>query len=153
MPGTGFAVAVRIGKVERVLVQVLRRYHYEIAAPSPGEVTGWRAPSDVSLVSAESNQASGTAIAIRAAWRTGRVFPHQLTVIRDILAECEGVVRWSGDDNRPCEALFSTDVPPGDPRLSALAARIRSWNERPDTGAGTHVETFSPRTDATPPIG
>lgn len=62
-------------------------------------------------------------------------------VIRDILAECDGVVRWGGDDDdRPYEALFSIDVPPGDKRLTDLVAKLRIWADEPGAGPGTQVD-------------
>ncbi|MFJ8791548.1 hypothetical protein [Streptomyces sp. NPDC102462] len=144
MPGTGFGVDVRIGDVETVLVYLVRRFHYEIDELREGDVTGWRAPSRVRLEQAEGNQASGTAVAIRPGsyppGARGGFFAHELTVIRDILAECDGVVRWGGGDERPYEALFSIDVPPGDRRLTALVTKLRNWTDEPGLGAGSPVD-------------
>ncbi|WP_343240600.1 MULTISPECIES: hypothetical protein [unclassified Streptomyces] len=68
-----------------------------------------------------------------------------MTVIRDILAECNGVVRWGGDDEYPYEALFSIDVPPGDQQLTALVAKLRNWADEPGEGPGTSVDVTDPR--------
>jgi hypothetical protein len=144
VPGTGFGVQVRIGDVETVLVHVVRRFHYEIAALHEGDVTGWRAPSHVDVEGAEGNQASGTAVTIRHGsyplGSAGGFFRSELLVIRDILAECDGIVRWSGDDHPPYEALFSIDVPPGDTRLRTLATTLRGWAAEPGAGAGRPVD-------------
>ncbi|GII92219.1 hypothetical protein [Sinosporangium siamense] len=63
-------------------------------------------------------------------------------ILRDILAECDGVVRWGGDFKVPKESHFQIDVPPGDKRLDALANRISGWNSTPGEGAGA-VDPFT----------
>ncbi|MFI9200577.1 twin-arginine translocation signal domain-containing protein [Streptomyces sp. NPDC053048] len=150
VPGTDLDVALRAGAVTIVLVHVVRRFHYEIAPLGEGQVVGHLAPGRVARTSAESNHASGTAVAIRPDWypRGGRggFFPLEMLVVRDVLAECEGVVRWGGDDRtRPYEALFHIDVPPGDPRLDRVAAKIRGWAARPGAGAGAPVDVSAPQ--------
>lgn len=65
-----------------------------------------------------------------------------MVVIRDILAELDGVVRWGGDDRKPDEALFYLTVGPGDRRLSEIAARLRRWDQQPDAGPGTEVDVL-----------
>ncbi|MGK5627565.1 hypothetical protein [Streptomyces sp. URMC 123] len=149
VPGTPLAgVAVRMGDVETVLVHVIRRFHYEVEELRRGDVVGWRSPGTVRKGLPESNQASGTAVQIRPghypSGARGGFTPLQLVVIRDILAELRGVVRWGGDDRKPDEALFSIDVKPGDARLATVAATLRAWSESPAHGAGTPVDITSP---------
>ncbi|WP_019853353.1 hypothetical protein [Actinopolyspora mortivallis] len=138
--GTGCEVPMRVGAVATVLVHVIRRFHYEVRALAEGDVIGWRSPSTVPAATPENNQASGTAVAILPGsyppGARGGYFPNQLAAVRKITEECDGVVRWGGDENHPYEALFSIDVPPGDPRLPALAATIRHREELAGTGAG-----------------
>lgn len=55
------------------------------------------------------------------------------------------MVRWSGDDERPYEALFSIDVPPGDRRLTALVTKLRNWADEPGLGAGSPVDVTDTR--------
>lgn len=148
VPGTPLdGVAVRIGAVEAVLVHVIRRFHYEIDQLRKGDVIGWRSPGKVRKGLPEGNQASGTAVRIRPEFypvgTTGGFFPSQLLVIRDILAELGGVVRWGGDDRYVDESLFYIDVKPGDPRLSALVEKLRSWQEAPGEGAGVLVDVLA----------
>ncbi|MGW9212275.1 hypothetical protein ACWGR4_35585 [Embleya sp. NPDC055664] len=148
VPGVPLAgVQVRIGDVEMVLVHVIRRFHYEIDQLGNGDVVGWRAPRSVRNDRPESNQASGTAVQIRPghypAGAQGGFFPLQLTVIRDVLAELDGVVRWGGDDRDVDEALFYIDVRPGDGRLAEVANRIRGWQDEAGKGAGAPVDVTS----------
>lgn len=148
VPGTPLkGVAVRVGDVETVLVHLVRRCHYEIESLRRGDVTGWHAPSKVRKGRAESNLASGTAVRVRPGFYPagvrGGFFPQQELVVRDILAELDGVVRWGGDDRTPDESLFYIDVRPGDKRLTQVAARIRGWQLEPGAGAGAPVNVLS----------
>ncbi|WP_405506437.1 hypothetical protein [Streptomyces purpurascens] len=148
VPGTPLkGVAVRMGDVETVLVHLVRRFHYEVDALRRGDVVGWHDPSDVGRGRPESNLASGTAVRIRPGFHPrgarGGFFPGQEVVIRDILAELDGVVRWGGDDRTPDESLFSVDVRPGDQRLARVAARIRGWGLEPGAGAGSSVNVLA----------
>lgn len=100
------------------------------------------------MTSPASNLASGTAVRIRPghypAGTRGGFFPLQEAVIRDILASLDGVVRWGGDDPRPDESLFSIDVPPGDDRLAAVAARLRGAEELPAERVGVAIDVAAP---------
>ena len=146
--GSNLSVDVRTGDVAAVLLYVVRRFHYEIDALRTGDVVGFRKLGSTSLSSPQSNQASGTAVSIRSGWYpegiSGGFFAPQLAVIRDILAECDGTVRWGGDDRRPYEALFYIDVPPGSEELSTIGSRILGWNQRPGQGAGQLPDPSQP---------
>ena len=147
VPGTDVSVALRGGDVAVVLVHVIRRFHYEIEALRHGEVVGFKAPRALPARH-ESNHASGTAVDIRADWyplgAAGGLFPHQHDVLRDILAECAGTVRWGGDLTPVDEAHFHIDVPPGDARLHRVATKIRDWAEQPGRGAGVLIDPLAP---------
>lgn len=148
VPGTPLqGVAVRMGDVETVLVHLVRRFHYEVDPLRRGDVVGWHDPAGLARSRPESNLASGTAVRIRPGFyprgARGGFFPQQEVVIRDILAELDGVVRWGGDDRTPDESLFSVDVRPGDERLARAAARIRGWQLEPGAGAGSAVNVLS----------
>ncbi|MFE2444916.1 hypothetical protein ACFXDF_23195 [Streptomyces sp. NPDC059426] len=151
--GTGLKVTVRMGDPETVLAHVIRRFHYEVDAlglhGEPNPVEGWVAPSAIrDSRLPEANQASGTAIVIRPdsyppGVRGGFTAGQQL-IIRDIIADTEGVVRWGGEDRRPYEGLFYLTVPPGDARLKRVAAKIRAWGETPGAGAGVVLDVTEP---------
>lgn len=134
------------GAASVVLLHVARRYHYEVEPLGQHDVIGHR--GDRSLRAPyESNLLSGTAISLNPglhpAGATGTLFPLQVTVLRDILADCEGVVRWGGDDPAlPAEGFFQLDVPPGDATLARVAARMSEWRFLPGRGAGSPVDPF-----------
>src|SRR3954471_17565435 len=97
--GSNAGVALLPGDVATVLLHVARRFHYEVDALASGDVSG-HATTRTVTAAYESNYLSGTALAIRPnvypTGSAGNLFPTELLVVRDILAECDGVVRWGG---------------------------------------------------------
>ncbi|MBT3151502.1 hypothetical protein HTV45_11505 [Streptomyces sp. CHD11] len=148
VPGTRAGIDVRIGVVERVLVHLVQRFHYEIRELGADDVTGWCDPGKVRKGLPESNLASGTAVSIlpghypRGA--TGGFHPLATAVLRDVLAELDGTVRWGGDDGKPDESLFYLDVGPQDTRLERVGDRLKGWRKTPGAGAGSAVDIGSP---------
>ncbi|MFF1375696.1 hypothetical protein [Streptomyces sp. NPDC058308] len=142
VPGSPLSVPLRLGDVSTVLVHVVRRYHYEIDSLRPDEVMGFIPPSRAPRGYA-TNHSSGTALAIRPGWyppgARGGLIEHHVAVVRDILAECRGVVAWGGTFQTPDESHFHIAVPPSDPRLRHVARRIHGWADVPGAGAGTRV--------------
>ena len=146
--GSDAHVGLLAGNVATVLLHVARRYHYEVATLGADDVGGYRSDAPIGAAF-ESNRRSGTAISIRPGssplGAAGNLYQHQVAVIRDILAECGGVVRWGGDDPAsPSEGHFQVDVPPGSERLATLATTIRAWRARPGQGAGAPAEPSDP---------
>jgi hypothetical protein len=138
--GSGATAALRSGDVATVLLHVARRFHYEVAPLLPGQVS--QADSGAPF---ESNYLSGTAFAIRPdlypTGARGNFFPHELAVVRDILAECEGIVRWGGDFKKsPKEGHFQLDVKPANAKLAKVAHKITQWG--PSKSAGTPPDVF-----------
>ncbi|MBT2396200.1 hypothetical protein [Streptomyces sp. ISL-100] len=138
--GSRASVTLAGGEVAVVLLHVARRFHYEVDALRVGDISG-HSTNPVVKNDYESNYLSGTAIAIRPgaypAGLTGGLFPHELIVIRDILAELDGVVSWGGDEPAvPKESHFQIALKPGHPKLKRVAAKIRGWSEEPGKGAG-----------------
>lgn len=143
--GTGLSVPVWIGDVEAILLHVVRRFHYEIEQLQPADLAGWRPVGEVDKDLPESNLASGTAIRIRPGSRAkGGFFPLQELVLRDILADCEGVVRWGGDGEQVDESLFSIALGPRNKRVRTLADKFRGWETTPGEGAGVNVDFLTP---------
>ncbi|MFK8908032.1 hypothetical protein [Streptomyces sp. YS-3] len=134
------------GDVATVLTHVVRRYHYELHTLGAGEVVG-HTTARAGAAPYESNHLSGTAVAIRPLLYPVRsrdgFFPHELVVVRDILADLEGVVKWGGDEPVPKESHFQIDVRPGDSGLRRVAAKLRSWELRPGEGAGA-IDALAP---------
>ncbi|MEU4771149.1 hypothetical protein [Micromonospora sp. NPDC023644] len=143
--GTGLSVAVWIGDVELILLHVVRRFHYEIDQIQRADLVGWCEIGKLRKGLPESNLASGTAVRIRPGARArGGFFPLQELALRDVLADCEGVVRWGGDDREVDESLFYIAVGPHDKRVPALADKLRGWAATPGEGAGVGVDFLSP---------
>lgn len=102
----------------------------------------------------QSNQASGTAVVIRPnsyppGVRGGSTKSEQL-IIRDIIADTEGLIRWPGDDRPAYEGLFYLSAHPDDARLTRVAAKIRTWNETPGVGARIAADMTQPPANAAP---
>ncbi|MEU6183266.1 hypothetical protein [Streptomyces coeruleorubidus] len=74
---------------------------------------------------------------------SGSLSPLQVLTVRDILAGCEGVVRW-GDDEPVDESLFYLDRGPGDASVRKLADRRRLAEATPGDGAGVTVDVLAP---------
>lgn len=145
VPGTGLDVDVRIGDVEAILLHVVRRFHYEVEQLNRVDLAGWQPISSLEKGAPESNLASGTAVRIRpGAGASGSLFPLQLLTVRDILADCAGVVRWGGDDSPVDESLFYIDCGPDDTRVRDLGDRFRDLEAAPGQGAGTVEDVLSP---------
>jgi D-alanyl-D-alanine carboxypeptidase-like protein len=130
--------------VSAVLQYVARRFHYEVAALPPGGIAGFRPPAKFASQH-QSNHCSGTAIEVLPGHYPlgvqAGLYPWQVTVIRDIVAECRGVVRWGGDYPRTAdEGHFQIDVGPGDRRLADLAAVFSGYVDQPGDGPGTGEE-------------
>jgi len=122
------------------LLHVARRFHYDVAPLAARDIHGYLADRTIAA-GFESNHLSGTAIALKPQaypiGSAGNLYPYEVATIRRILADCEGVVSWHGDDPvRPAEGHFSIGVPPGDARLARVAAKIRGWQATPGMGAG-----------------
>ncbi|MFJ5867722.1 hypothetical protein ACIQEY_25380 [Streptomyces parvus] len=134
--------------VATVLLHVVRRYCYEVEMLDPLDVAGHRADRKVGA-DLESNQLSGTALTIKSthyplgAPAGNGMSEAQITVIQDILADCQGVVAWGGEMTPLKQSHFQIDVPPHDSRLRSLVARINGWDERPGQGAGS-IDAFQP---------
>ncbi|MBE1491499.1 hypothetical protein [Plantactinospora soyae] len=141
----GLSVALWIGDVEAILLHVVRRFHYEIEAIQGLDLAGWCEIGKLDKRLPESNLASGTAIRIRPGARAkGGFFPMQELVLRDVLAECGGTVRWGGDDREVDESLFYIAIGPHDEQVRTVADKFRGWEATPGKGAGVDVDVLSP---------
>ncbi|MGW7671144.1 hypothetical protein ACWGJX_29050 [Streptomyces sp. NPDC054775] len=144
VPGSGLEVDIRIGDAEAILLHVVRRFHYEVEQLHSVDIAGWQAIDELTKNAPESNLASGTAVRIRpGAAAQGSLFPLQEVVVRDILADCGGVVRWGGDDNLVDESLFYLDRGPNSHEVRDLARKLRHGEVTPGQGAGNAVDVMA----------
>ncbi|WP_323384096.1 hypothetical protein [Streptomyces calidiresistens] len=127
---------------------MVRRYCYEIEMLEPSDVVGHTANKQIHA-DMESSQLSGTALTVKevyyplAAPAGNGMSGDQITVVEDILADCQGVVAWGGEMDPLKQSHFQIDVPPHDSRLKTLAAGINNWNDHPGKGAGA-IDAFHP---------
>ncbi|WP_406224200.1 hypothetical protein [Streptomyces canus] len=93
-----------------ILLHVARRWHYEVI-PLRGsqDILGHRTDRAV-RAAYESNHLSGTAITLPGAG--DGLWPHQEAIVRDILADCDGFVRWGADLSPAAGGHFQIDVGP-----------------------------------------
>ncbi|MFE4665146.1 hypothetical protein ACFRI7_25870 [Streptomyces sp. NPDC056716] len=142
IPGTNLEVILREGEVGVVLAYVAQRFHYDVTQleVNRGQIIGYS--NDLQIkADFESNHLSGTALALYPdsypIGVKGNLFPYQVTAIRDILAELQGVVKWGGDMESAKESTFFIDVSPGSTKLSLVAETLEQWKLTPGKGAGT----------------
>lgn len=120
------AVPLRTGDVATILSAFIRAYNDHVE-PVISQVWGWSPDNDVS----NSNHMSGTAIDINAPkYNMGyySMKPEIVGRVEQTLRSFDGVIyhgrRWS----RPDEMHYQIGLRPGDPRVVALAQRIRGGN-------------------------
>ena len=127
--GTDIVLPVKSGDVAWVLMTVANRFNAEVQPLVPGQNWGYDYRADVNSTNWWSCHASGTAIDLNAVLHpnhaAGTFTAAQVLKIRKILADCNGVVAWGADFNTPDEMHYEINVPPGDPSLPALVAKIR----------------------------
>ena len=115
VPGTPVMLTVRDGEARTLFEYVVLRFHLEIHELGQGDVVGFDA--NARGRSPVSNHASGTAINILPGryprGSSDPMFPHEVRIVRDILASCPGVVAWGGDLTPHSQGLFSLKVKPG----------------------------------------
>lgn len=128
---TAIYISVRSGDVATVMTYLAARFNAEVEKLRPGQIWGYEYRADVNNTKWWSCHASGTAIDLNAVLHPnhakGTFAAPALARLRRILTDCNGVVYWGGDYSGVTDAMhFEINVPPGDPRLPELAARIRA---------------------------
>ncbi|MGW3644704.1 hypothetical protein [Streptomyces sp. NPDC000878] len=147
--GSAASLGLRRGDAGAVLLHVARRWHYEIAALDTGEGGGVSGHTTRRTVGAdfESNHLSGTAVALHPTAYplngSEGLWPYQETIVRDILADCDGTVVWGGDLTPVKVSHFHIAARPGDRALARVAARL-------DTGRPTTLRSQTAGTVADP---
>ncbi|AEW99224.1 M15 family metallopeptidase [Streptantibioticus cattleyicolor] len=145
--GSDQGVRLAAGDTATILLHVARRFHYEIDRLRDGDLHGHRTSRRVGA-RYESNYLSGTAVEIRPLAYPlgvkGGLYPAQLTVVRDILAELEGVVAWGGDFTVPKESHFEIAYAPGHREVTRIARTITGWNTGPGNAGAGATDAFDP---------
>lgn len=120
----GSPATVRLHRAaSAVLLHVARRWHYEVVPlHSSRDVLGHRTDRAV-RAAYESNYLSGSAIALLGAG--DGLWPHQEAIVRDILADCGGVVRWGADLSPATACHFQIDVGPDAKPFTQLTKALR----------------------------
>ncbi|MEU6720762.1 hypothetical protein ABZ897_55705 [Nonomuraea sp. NPDC046802] len=151
------SVPLHDGIVATVLLHVARRWHYEVAPVDTGQGGGISAYTTDRTIGAdfESNYLSGTAIAVHPTayplHGSEGLWPHQEVIVRDILLDCEGMVRWGGDLKPAKVSHFHIDVPPGSRKLAKVADRVHTDQHIPASplaGAAMDPATTTRRASA-----
>lgn len=133
--GSDATVRLLPGPSASALLYAARRFHYEIDTLRPGDAV---------------SDPAGTSVELRPRWYApgagGNLLPHQLTVVRDIIAETDGLLAWGGDDTPAREGRFTLTVAASDSRLKKFATRLAQAQRRPTTRIG--ADPSAPHTDA-----
>lgn len=127
--GSNLRLSTAPGAPAVILAHLLRRWLYEIDdSVLPSELVGHVPPSR-RADRADRLHSTGTALAIRPGWyppgSVDRLPARDVVVVRDILAELRGVVRWGADVTPHDDARFVLDRPPGHPDLRSVAEALR----------------------------
>ena len=134
VPGTSPTVYLQVksGDVATVMMYVASRFNSEVEHLIDDYSGAYDYRKNVNNPSVWSNHASGTAMDLNynqhpnGASVSSSFSTREVTAIRNILDDCNGVIFWGGDYRGTVDAMhFEINVSPGDPALSALAARIR----------------------------
>ena len=131
VPGTSIAIPLKSGDIATVLIYFADRFNKEVQPLLPWQEEGYSYRRNVNNPSVWSNHASGTAIDLNFELHPntakGTFSATEVAAIRRILAYCGDVIYWGGDYSRTTDEMhFEINVPPGDLRLTALAAKIRT---------------------------
>ncbi|MFN8074363.1 MAG: hypothetical protein U0Q15_02945 [Kineosporiaceae bacterium] len=125
--GSDCTVLLAPGPAATLLAHAARRWHYEIEALRAGDAVGHDlGPVEAAYLSA---RLSGTAVSLHPGRHPvglrGDLSSAQLLLVRDVLADCEGLLRWGGDHrSAPAEGTFVLDVGPDHPALEGVARRL-----------------------------
>lgn len=131
IPGHRFPGGCKRGDVETVLTYVVRQLHARVERIDRDAIKdewGWYYKPSANSPHTLSCHSSGTAFDYNATrhpnGRRGTWTRGQVAEIREILAECGGVVRWLGDASRvPDEMHF--EIRGTRSQVAAVAARLR----------------------------
>lgn len=145
--GTGLTVTLAEGATAVILLHAVRRFSYEVDTLRRGDVVGLT--TDRSVASPErSNLLSGTAVHLRPGsfprGTGGNLFPDQVAVLEDVVAESDGVLGWGGHLEVPDQGLLYVTTPPASRAVGSVAERFVHLDRMGVAGGAGDVDPFDP---------
>ncbi|GHS85481.1 hypothetical protein AGMMS50218_03130 [Actinomycetota bacterium] len=147
----GLTTRVRVGAVATVLQHVACRFHAEVETLATFH--GWRSVALNTQIGGHprSNHPSGTAIDCNGGahprFAAATFTAAQVAAIRDLLADCAGVVRWGGDFGAALVDEMHFEIV-GSPEATAdLAARLTAVSTSEPAGVLPTTPTTRPEED------
>lgn len=145
--GSAATVTLAAGAPATLLLHAARRIGYELDMLRAGEVVG--VVSDRAVLSPQrSNLLSGTAIRVRPDFlpygSTGNLFPQEVVVLEDVVAESGGALAWGGHLDVPDESLVYLAVGPRSRVVRELAATFAAADRMDSAGGVGTIDAHDP---------
>lgn len=142
VPGTDVVLTVRDGEPRALFEYVVQRFHLEIRALGADDVVGF--DPKARGAKPRTNLASGTAIdVLPGSYPPGAkngMFEQEVRAVRDILAACDGLLAWGGDERPLAQGFFYLTAGPDSHALAAWVNRRAKAHERLGaSGAGNSL--------------
>ena len=145
--GAGIDVTLTTGAPSVVLLHALRRINYELVSLRPGDVSGLQYDRNVASPQ-RSNLLSGTAFLFRESFlpygSTGNLFPDEIVVLEDIVAESRGVLAWGGHLMVPDQSLIYLAKGPTAPEVGRLRSHFDMVDHVDASGGAGTVDAYLP---------
>lgn len=143
--GTNYDISLAVGAVATILLHAVRRFNYEVDSLRAGDAHGLT--TDRTVLSAErSNLLSGTAVLIRPDsfphGTSGNLYPQEVTVLEDIVAEAGGSLAWGGHLATPDQGLLYVTKSPSAAAVPLLAEEYGSMDSMSATGGAGQIDAF-----------
>ncbi|MFC7490502.1 MULTISPECIES: hypothetical protein [unclassified Knoellia] len=145
--GTQFSVTLAVGPTAALLQHAARRINYELDTLRAGDITG--VTSDRVVASPQrSNLLSGTAIHFRPGFfphgTSGNLFPAEVVVIEDIVAESGGVLAWGGHLEVPDQGLIYVSGSAGTRAVDMLTEDFSEADRMDSAGGAGAIDAHDP---------
>lgn len=145
--GTDHSVTLASGPSAAVLLHAARRVNYEFDTLRVNDVIGLSTSRTVESPE-RSNLLSGTAIHIRPGsfprGSSDNLFPEEVVVFEDIVAEAGGVLAWGGHLDVPDQGLFYIAQKPTSVATGNLATRYDARDRMDASGGAGALDSHDP---------
>lgn len=145
--GTNVSVTLASGAPAVVLLHAARRINYELDTLRKGDIVGVSFDRLQVKSPEQSNLLSGTAIHFRPGsfprGESGNLFPHEIVVLEDIVAESAGVLSWGGHLAVPDQGLIY--VSRGPEPTGSVARRVESLDRIDSSEGAGAVDSHHPK--------